>query len=126
MSIFNFFTKKNKPPTATKVKEVLESLDLANPKNNAKFNKIIPFLHKHNFALKFINTYGHVEDCYVEGLLKHHQNRLPLEVEQAIIECPETNLLFGITSRKYKWSPKAKKLIKKIHPNCYHLLFKNS
>ena len=106
-----------------KVRIALEDIDLQNPERSEKFLEIIPVLHKYSIALSFISRYNKVAAYYSKTILDQNGNRLPFEIEKAVIESKHCNLLFELSIQGHTWSNNAKELMKQHHRVVYCHLF---
>lgn len=110
-------------PRAWRIYSILNTLDVCAPKSNRSFMKNVPYMHKYGFALSFINSYGHVTKAYAEEMVA--KRLITPQIEEIYIRQKyNRNLIYYINDAGHKWSPQAKKLIKKLHPIAYKSFFK--
>ncbi len=105
-------------PRAWHIYSILNTLDVCAPKSNRSFMKNVRHMHKYQFALTFINNYGHVTKAYAEEMVA--KRLITPQIEEIYIRQEyNRNLIYYINDAGHKWSPQAKKLIKKHHPQTY-------
>lgn len=111
-------------PRAWRIYSILNTVDVHKPKSNRSFMKNVRRMHKYQFALSFINNYGHVTKAYAEEMVA--KKLITPQIEEIYIrqKYNHRNLIYYINDAGHKWSPQAKKLIKKLHPIAYKSFFK--
>lgn len=110
-------------PRAWHIYSILNTIDVCKPKLDRSFMKNVRHMHKYQFALTFINNYGHVTKAYAEEMVA--KRLITPEIEEIYIRQEyNTNLIYYINDAGHKWSPQAKKLIKKLRPIAYKSFFK--
>ncbi|MCM1322606.1 MAG: hypothetical protein NC218_00275 [Acetobacter sp.] len=108
-------------PQAWRIYSILNAIDLGKPANCRSFLRNVQHMHKYQFSLYYLNTYGNVSDVYAKEMVT--KKLITPEIEEVYIRYAYKNLMYDINDAGHKWSPKAKKLIKKLHPRTYQHFF---
>lgn len=96
--------------------------DLVHPEYNANFARIAPYVHLYPKHFKYIGGYGNLARVYSQAVLEHFNNKLPFEIEQAIIEDSHSNLMWNITDAGHIWSREAAELMREHDQIAYDSL----
>ena len=115
--MFKNFFKKN---LQSKVLQVVDAADKANPYRDKCFRAITPKIHLVPKALDEVNTYGRLSEVYSSELVERYERKgFPFDIEAAIInlQCPQ--LIFYLTDAGHHWGVKAQEIMKAKHPEIY-------
>lgn len=93
--------------------------DPVHPEYNSNFARIAPYVHLYPKPFEYIGGYGNLARVYSHAVLKHFNNKLPFEIEQAIIEDSHSNLIWNITEAGHIWSREAAELMKEQNQLAY-------
>ncbi|MEE6207621.1 MAG: hypothetical protein VZR95_06175 [Alphaproteobacteria bacterium] len=118
--VINRFIQRLDAPYSHKVIEyTVYQTDLAHPEDNPNYALIAPYIHLYPRLFKYIGGYGHMARVYSQAVLKHFNNRLPFEIERAIIEDSHPNLVWNITDAGHIWSKEAAEVMRKNYKLAY-------
>lgn len=109
-------------PRAWRIYSILNTIDPRNREVSRSFLKNVRHMHKYRFALDFINDYGNFSEFYAREMVA--KKLITPEIEEVYIRNKYTNLMYDINRAGHKWSPTAKKLMKKLLPRTYQHFFK--
>ncbi|MBO6280926.1 MAG: hypothetical protein J6N49_00195 [Alphaproteobacteria bacterium] len=117
--IKRFIARLNAPYSKDVIVWNIYHTDLVHPEYNANFARIAPYVHLYPKYLKYIGGYGNLANAYSRAVLRHFNNKLPFEIEQAVIEDSHPNLVWNMTDAGHIWSCKAAELMKEHNKIAY-------